>query len=389
MSGVPAPTVTTVVSDVVLSWNIVSVPVTGTGSVKYTVRVNAPAKVPNGVFIRNTAQLSAVSRSFVSSNTDQVKVLYRYDLQFHLNVDKTKAPAGSSLIYTYRFTNTTQMPITLTGVVAYAYLEPGWPLTTTHALNCAAPCTGWNYIELDPAGNQIYSATLPALGPNRSTSITLAAQISPTLPLDVLAVANYSDVSNEQVGEGQEIDGFNQSGEEITVVNGPDIAVQRIKAPALGILKRNLNVAVVLFNNGFIPTKGPDNKGWFGIDLYVRPYGAQPPYGPKDRYLGACPTTVNPCPGELRYPTQYQMFGYPNDSLNAGQIFTITFPLTIATPGRYWLYAQADTYWNDPDPIYGDAVHGRIIEGNELNNIFGPIEIVIDYAKIYLPIVRR
>jgi uncharacterized repeat protein (TIGR01451 family) len=125
------PNVTTVAGNVVLRWNIASVPVLGTGSVKYTVRVNAPAKAPNGAFIKNTAQMSAAARPTVSSNTDSVKVLYRYDLRMHFSVDKTKAPAGSTLIYTYRLTNTTQMPITLTGVVAYAYLEPGWPLTST------------------------------------------------------------------------------------------------------------------------------------------------------------------------------------------------------------------------------------------------------------------
>ena len=113
------------------------------------------------------------------------------------------------------------------------------------------------------------------------------------------------------------------------------------------------------------------------------------PSGPSDRYLGACPTITNPCPSELRYPSQYQAFGYPDASLSANQTVTMTFPLTIATPGRYWLYAQADTYWKDPDPIYGDKDHGRVLEGNEANNIFGPFEIVIDYAKIYLPLVRR
>jgi hypothetical protein len=114
-----------------------------------------------------------------------------------------------------------------------------------------------------------------------------------------LAVGNYSDASKEKAGQGLEIDGFNQSGERITVVNGPDVMLQRIQTPAQGILKKNLNVAVVLSNNGFAPTKGPDNKGWFGVDLYVKPYGAPPPSGPSDRYLGACPTILNPCPGDF------------------------------------------------------------------------------------------
>jgi uncharacterized repeat protein (TIGR01451 family) len=390
LSGVPAPGVGLVGSNVVVSWTIGTVPISGTGSVRYTVKVNAPAQVPNGTLISNTAQLSAAGRPTVSSNTDSVKTLYRYDLQMNLKVDKDRSPAGGSLLYTYSLTNSTEMPITLTGVVAYAYLEPGLPgLTRTQVLNCAAPCSGWSYLGLDSSGNQIYSAALPALGPNRSTNLTLAAQISPTLPLDVLAVGNYSDASNEQSGEGVEINGFNQSDEEITTVNGPDIAVQRIKAPAQGILKRNLNIAVVLFNNGFAPSNGPDGQGWFGIDLYLKPYGAPPPTGPADRYLGACPTTDNPCPNTLRFPTQYYLFGYPNGSLGTGQTVTVTFPLTVATQGRYWLYAQADTYWNDPDPMYGTPAHGRVLEGNEQNNIFGPIEIIVDNAKVYLPIVRR
>ena len=67
----------------------------------------------------------------------------------------------------------------------------------------------------------------------------------------------------------------------------------------------------------------------------------------------------------------------------------MTFPLTIAVPGHYWLYAQADTYWNDPNPMYGTPAHGRVLEGNETNNIFGPFDIVIGNAKIYLPFIRR
>jgi uncharacterized repeat protein (TIGR01451 family) len=58
VSATPAPSVTSVLSDVTLSWRLTSVPVTGTGSIKYTVRVNAPAQVPNGTTIENTAKLS-------------------------------------------------------------------------------------------------------------------------------------------------------------------------------------------------------------------------------------------------------------------------------------------------------------------------------------------
>jgi uncharacterized repeat protein (TIGR01451 family) len=400
VSGTPAPNVATIGNAVVLSWTIPSVPILSAGSVNYTVQVKPPAQAPNGALIKNTAHMSAASRPSVSSETDEVDVLYRYDLQMKLSVDKAKAPAGSSLIYTYRLTNTTQMPITLTGVTVYAYLKPGLPeMTRTHVLACVAPCSGWDDLGLDPVGNQTYSALVPPLGPNQSTSISLVAQISPTLPLDVLAVSNYSDAGNEQGGEGIDVDGFNQFDERTTIVNGPDIAVQRILAPGRGIVKQNLNVAIVVANNGFAPAKGPDNKGWFGVDLYVKPYGAPPPAGPSDRELGACPTASNPCPfDQLRYPTQYQAFGYdPAGSLAADQVITMTFPLTIAPssplpgagPVRYWLYAQADTYWNDDPSIYGTAVHGRVSEGNEANNIFGPIEIVIDYAKVYLPLVRR
>jgi hypothetical protein len=61
----------------------------------------------------------------------------------------------------------------------------------------------------------------------------------------------------------------------------------------------------------------------------------------------------------------------------------------LPRPGATWLYAQADTTWNEPDPIYGIPSHGRMIEGDETNNILGPIEIVVDYPKVYLPFIRR
>jgi uncharacterized repeat protein (TIGR01451 family) len=391
VSGTPAPEM---LGNGVLRWHIPDMPPGTGGSIAFTARVTNAAADRSTV--QNVAQLQTAEHTI--SALDPLDIRYRYDLQLSQAVSKLRAPPGTILQYTFQLTNVTSVNVTLTNIVATVYLAPGLPdLTQTHVLDCVAPCAGWNFAGSDGDGDLVYTRTIAALNPNATTQFSMSARISPTLPADVLAVAAYSRVMDDGQ-HGTEVDPTNQLGESITTVKGPDIWIQRVLAPMRGIPKQNLNVKVVLTNNGFVSTSGPDGKGWFGIDLYVKPYGSPPPSGPADRYLGACPTAINPCTNAVRFDTQYKAFGYvPSSTLTVDQVITMTFPLTIAPtypltasqPVRYWLYAQADTYWNDPDPIYGVPNHGRIVEGNEVNNIFGPFEIMIDYGKVYLPLIRR
>jgi uncharacterized repeat protein (TIGR01451 family) len=383
VSGTPAPSVL----GNTLHWVIGDLPPGVGGAVTFTVRVASTAA--DGSTVQNVAQLRT-AETVVRSNTDLLGIQYRYDLQLTQVADKTKAPPGSIVNYTFYLTNSTDVNLTLSNVAVEVDLAPGLPgLTQTHVFDCLAPCTGWNFDSEDADGYLIYSRTIDSLGPNQSMQMTMAVLISPTTPPDVLAVESFSGASDDGQ-HGFDSNPPNQYDYAITTVNGPDIWVKQLLASARGIPKQNLKVKVVLTNDGFVQTKGPDNTGWFGVDLYLKPAGAPPPFGPEDRYLGACPNQLNPCTGVVRFDTQYQAYGvYPASSLNVDQVITMTFPLTVVTPGTYWLYAQADTFWNENPAIYGTAAHGRVIEGNEDNNILGPIEIVIAYAKVYLPIIRR
>ncbi|HET7091211.1 MAG TPA: hypothetical protein VFL17_21465, partial [Anaerolineae bacterium] len=58
----------------------------------------------------------------------------------------------------------------------------------------------------------------------------------------------------------------------------------------------------------------------------------------------------------------------------------------------YWLYAQADPFWGaegDPSPVWGSSLHGRNVEFNEENNIFGPLVITVGGNQVFLPVILR
>jgi hypothetical protein len=67
----------------------------------------------------------------------------------------------------------------------------------------------------------------------------------------------------------------------------------------------------------------------------------------------------------------------------------MTYSYSLPQGGNQALYVQADPYWNvSGTNLYGTPQHGRVIEGDETNNIFGPIEIYAQPA-LYLPLLRR
>ena len=388
VSGTPAPED---LGNGVIRWLIGSVPADSDGSVSFVAQVTTAA-VDGGV-IQNVAQLGADQRQTVESDVDKVDVRYRYDLQMSQTVDKLKAPPGGLLNYTFLLTNVTQVDLTPANIVVSVYLAPGLPgLTRTHALDCVAPCSGWNFGGMDVDGYLIYTQTIAALGPNQTTQLSMQTLISATLPEDVLAVAAYSDALDDGQ-RGIDIDFSNQSGSSITTVGGPDIEVTQLKSPAFAVQEKNFTVQALVANTGFAATRGPDNTGWFGVDLYVKPIGSARPTGPGDRYLGACPTTVNPCPPPALREAYYKGVPDPNNlntALPVSGVVTLTYQISVPVKGTYWLYLQADTYWNDPGQSWvGTAEHGRVVEGNEVNNIYGPFEITIGEYNIYLPIMRR
>ena len=386
-SGSPPPEI---LGNGVIRWLIDSVPANTSGSVSFVAQVTGLAA--DGSTIQNVAQLGAPQRQTVYSEPDEIGVRYRYDLQLTQTVDKFKAPPGSLLNYTFQVTNVTQVNLPLTDVVVEVYLTPGLPgMTRTHVLDCVAPCSGWNFGGIVD-DTLFYTRTIALLNPNQTTQLTMQALISATLPEDVLAVS-ASSYAYYDGPSGIETDPTNQFGESITTVSGPDAEVIRLNAPTAMVKKKNFNVQAVIVNSGFAPTRGPNSTGgWFGVDLYVKPIGSTPPLSPADRYLGACPTPVNPCASTIRWE-QYKVVADPNDpntALAVNEVVTLTYQISVPVEGEYWLYVQADPYWNDPGQNWvGTPEHGRIIEGNESNNIYGPSKITIGERKVYLPVVRR
>lgn len=402
VSGSPLPDLSLLASDRIIRWPIGSVPSGGIGSVSFTVSVNDPAQVPDGANIVNSASLGSIGRNTVNSNSDSIPVRYRFDLQLSKKANVTKALPGSNLTYTIRITNVAQLPITANGIEVLDYLQPGLPgLTQTNVINCVAPCAGWNFVEIDPQGEQVYSRIIPQLGPNQSTVVTMVVHIADNLATtapDVLAVSNVAE-ANADDSAGIEIRPTNQRDQAITTVAGPDIEVINMTAPARTIPGRRLTVTARLHNDGFSATRGPDGTGWFGVDVYARPVPTDSlrPSGPGDRYLGFCATTDNPCASSDQRGDHYTVAKFYTTVIGAGglapdEAWNITYSFPITVPGTYWLYVQADTFWGaggDPSPIYGSSSQGRVREGNGVNNIYGPLPVIVAYNAIYLPIMRR
>lgn len=368
------------------------------GSVGFVARVTTDtALAPDGGFIVNIAQLGAAGQRTAVSAPDVIEIRYRYDLKLSISDDRYQAQPGELLTYTIYVTNVTALPVTVTGIQINEYLEPGLPdYLTGSVLTCVNGCPGWNWVdEID--GSTIYSRTIDSLGPNQSTAVTLVAQISPTVRVDapdVLAVGNFAEAFADGQ-HGVESDPTNQSGEDITIVAGSDVLASDLRLgtpqPVPG---KPFNVLVNVSNFGLESTLGPDNAGWFGVDVYVRPLGSPPPYAPDDRYLGACPTAVDTCGAAFRSDYFRFVKTYSPQSgsgLAVGETWPLTYTLSITPAGTYWVYVQADVFGSASaiTATGGTALHGRLIEGNEANNVIGPLVITVDYHRVYLPIVRR
>jgi hypothetical protein len=175
-----------------------------------------------------------------------------------------------------------------------------------------------------------------------------------------------------------------------SVVSGPDIAVTGLRV--VSISAQQATIVVTVTNQGISATIGPDSTGWFGTDLYVKPAGDPPPSGPSDRYLGACPTPTNYCPSDIRWDL-YRVTKYPGGAgLAPGESWVLTYTYPLSAGSEYWLYVQADPFWGergDPDPmlVFGSSPHGRIVEVDEANNIFGPVLVDLTVKQVLLPAV--
>jgi len=360
-----------------LRWSVGTLPPLVSGTLGFVASVSNTA--PNGSSIVNTAQIDSNETSAISSNTTTNAVKYRFDLALTQTDGRITAAAGERLTYTLRITNTATYPTTATGILITDYLEPGLPGLTATVLSYVGGTPGWAFAETDADGNAVYEYALGALGPNQSRSITLAVQITGALPAGVLAVRNSAEAADDGLN-GIEIDPSNQLASDTDIVAGPDLAVTGIRL----INRSGLQATVVVS----ITNQGFEAANNFGSDLYVKSVGGPPPWGPGDRYLGICPTPGNYCPGSARW----SLYNYTDTSMAPGQTKTLTYTHTFPSKGVYWLYTQADLFWGqgaDPDPTHGSSQNGRIIEGDEANNIYGPVLLDLSDYKVFVPVILK
>lgn len=380
--GAIAPDTGLLASERTLRWFVGSVPTRTTGAVGFVATVSGSA--PDGAALDNTAQVDSNETLPVNGNTASRRVAYRFDLSLSKTDGKAVASAGERLTYTLRVTNTATYPITATGVIITDYLEPGLPGLTATVLSFAGGTPGWNFAGYDGA-YAMYEYPVGSLGPNQSRAITLVAQITDTLPGGVLAVRNSAEVIDGGAS-GVEVDPGNQIASDSDVVAGPDLAVAGIRL--VNRTGQQVTVAVTVTNQGLEATQGPDGKGWFGMDLYVKPAGDPPPFGPGDRYLGFCASPTNPCT-DTRYGLYTWIKAWDGPGLAPGETWLVTYTHPFTASGLFWLYAQADPFWGDGQPASGASQHGRIVEGDEGNNIFGPVLLDATDFKVYLPAVMK
>ncbi|HLF27035.1 MAG TPA: cellulase family glycosylhydrolase [Anaerolineae bacterium] len=218
------------------------------------------------------------------------------------------------------------------------------------------------------------------------TAASVASMPSSQSSAPEMQLVGRRDAASSAISAGLEHPRVNASDN----VAGPDLAVTGLRV--LSGSSHQASIVVTVTNRGLSDTLGADLTGWFGTDLYIKPAGAPPPAGPGDRYLGACPVIANYCPASIRWDLYKITKVFSGTGLTAGETWVLTYTYNITADGEYWLYAQADLFWGekgDPSSTFGSSQHGRIIESDEANNIFGPVVAEIEPSRVFLPIMAR
>lgn len=329
-------------------------------------------------------QLDGYSPLLVFESTGPAAPLLVASTDFDVYLSKTDGlhatPIGSRTVYTLNY-----------GQVANAF---GFTVTDniitdtfTPADYLIADAPGWNFVA--PG---VYTYAVGELASGASGFVTLALEIDNAIPAEYYVITNTAEIGGgrlPEVPEAAEVAPANNLAVDVNTIRGPDLAIvpgSITVAPAALRQGGDMTVLVQVINQGVDVALGPDLTTWFDTDLYIKPIDAPPPANPEDRYLGACPTPVAYCPDTLRSD---QIARYQGGGLAPGETTTLTYTVKLARSGWQRLYFQADTFWGEPAaPHYGTADHGRMIEGNEVNNIYGPLAIFAS-SNIYLPLIRK
>jgi uncharacterized repeat protein (TIGR01451 family) len=393
------PDTSQLASQRLLRWDIGTIlPLSG-GAVGFVARVSTSALT--GSQLNNRAYIASAEVLSTVSNEVTTPVAYRFDLTLSKSDGKTTAGAGEYLTYTLRLTNTAQYPVTATGVIITDYIEPGLPDLSQPVLSFAGGTPGWSYVETDPDKNIIYRYAIGALTAGQTRIITMVLRVTDTLPTGVLAIRNSAEVlDNGQ--SGVELDPSNQVASDTDIVNGPDLAITGISIqPQRPAINTPTTVVVTVTNQGLDPALSSDGYGWFWIDLYIKPDGFIPagrPTGPHDRWGSRCVDAYNlPCTEQDGFwANPLFLYGQPAPGpvLAPGESLSTMFTVQFTEKKIYRLYTQADIEWpgvcTGAFSIYncGSPGNGRMVEGDEDNNIAGAL-VVLPGAEVYLPVVVK
>ena len=309
-----------------------------------------------------------------------------YDVQVSKSDGSVTGTIGGTVVYTIRYTNTSNvLGLTAREVVLTDTFSPDAYLV--------ADAPDWNFV-----GPGVYTRLIGDLPAGAGGFVTIALAIDPGIPEEYLGITNTARIGALpplDVPEAFEQNTANNTATDIDTIRGPDIAVVGLNVSPSNPREGQLfNVVVTFKNQGLDPTQGApipgfsDPGGWFGADLYVKPANAPPPTGPTDRYLGICPDTNNPC-GSPRFDLYRIIKAAPGVGLAPGETVVVTYTYAVLAGGVKWLYVQADPFWGDGQPYSGSAAHGRILEADEQNNVYGPVSITVQSNKTYLPVVLK
>jgi hypothetical protein len=357
-----------------------TVPSNTTQIISFRALVNV--NTPDGTYYN---QLNGSSPQIVFPGTGPtapvVVVQPIYDVQVSKTDAKNAAPIGSRTVYTIYYTNTVNSLNLTAGSVVLTE-------TFTPSAYLIADAPGWNLVS-----SGVYTYFVGNLPAGATGQVTFGLQIDNSIPAQYFSITNtvmIDDAGAVNFPEAFEQLTANNTSTDVDLIRGADLAVTGASySPSTLTPGKPITVVVTVENRGLEAALGPDLQGWFGTDLYLKPANAPAPVNPGDRYLGACPTNTNFCPGTVRYD---QIGYYAGSGLLPGQSATLTYTVILETGGTQWLYLQADTFWGengDPDPtMFGSSAHGRIFEANESNNIYGPIPIFVN-ANVYLPLIRK
>jgi len=362
-----------------LVWPSLNVPAHTTTTL--VLRALVAADTPDGVYYNQLDGLSQWGMIPGTGPAAPVEIAVpRFDVQVAKTNEASYTPLGSTTIYKLYYTNTLNpLNITATNVVLTDIFSP--------AAHLIADAPGWNMVSTG-----VYTRLIGDLPPGASGWVTFTLNVPSDLPAGYMTITNTVQISAEpppEMPDATETPTNNNVATDIDIVRGADIVVTGLTASATRFRQGGvMTVWVTVQNQGPDPTQGPGGIGGFGADLYVKPAGSPPPTGPGDRYLGLCPTMTNYCPDPA---ARWALYAWV-DELAPGESRGLTYTYAIPTAGEQWLYVQADTFWGekgDPDPtLYGSSQHGRIVEGREDNNIYGPVSIYVN-PNVYLPIVLR